>query len=158
MTSQLLRIHAVYYQQMERASCMGRDLRKPDFCICENKDTDQLCGNREGDQRLFFRYTDSIIPLLPKSKISSPLPSSVIVQPGLCWTWSESPKTGFLMSRPICRSTIAKVGQKFYTTCNCLSRHVCLKSEPRRQKTTLRSFRPGPTQIRLRRLRKWLEA
>ena len=30
--------------------------------------------------------------------------------------------------------------------------------EPRRQKTGLRGFRPGPTQIRLRRLRKWLEA
>ena len=30
--------------------------------------------------------------------------------------------------------------------------------EPRRQKTGLRRFRPGPTQIRLRRLRKWLEA
>ena len=31
-------------------------------------------------------------------------------------------------------------------------------NEPRRQKTGLRGFRPGPTQIRLRRLRKWLEA
>ena len=40
-------------------------MRKPDFCICENKDSDQLRGNREADQRLCFRYTDSIIPLLP---------------------------------------------------------------------------------------------
>ena len=47
-------------------------MRKPDFCICENKDADQLRGNREADQRLCFRYTDSIIPLLPKSEISSP--------------------------------------------------------------------------------------
>ena len=46
---------------------MSRDVRKPDFCICENKDADQLRGNREADQRLCFRYTDSIIPLLPKS-------------------------------------------------------------------------------------------
>ena len=30
--------------------------------------------------------------------------------------------------------------------------------EPRRQKTGLRGFRPGPTQIRLRSLIKWLEA
>ena len=44
---------------------------KPAFCICENKDTDQLRGNREADQRLCFRYTDSTIPLLPKSEISS---------------------------------------------------------------------------------------
>ena len=74
-------------------------MRKPDFCICENKDADQLRGNRDADQRLCFRYTDRIIPLLPKSEISSPWPSSVIVQPGLCRTWSETPKTGFLTSR-----------------------------------------------------------
>ena len=43
-------------------------MRKPAFCICENKDEDQLRGNREADQRLCFRYIDSTIPLLPKSK------------------------------------------------------------------------------------------
>ena len=37
-------------------------MRKPAFCICENKDADQLRGNREADQRLCFRYTDSTIP------------------------------------------------------------------------------------------------
>ena len=37
----------------------------------ENKDADQLRGNREADQRLCFRYLDSTIPLLPKYKISS---------------------------------------------------------------------------------------
>ena len=41
--------------------------RKTVFCICENKDTDQLCGNREADQRLCFRYTDSAIRLLSES-------------------------------------------------------------------------------------------
>ena len=46
-------------------------MRKPDFRICENKDADQLRGNRKADQRLCFRYIDSAIPLLPKSKISS---------------------------------------------------------------------------------------
>ena len=50
---------------------MSRVMRKPAFCICENKDADQLRGNREADQRLCFRYTDSAIPLLPKSEISS---------------------------------------------------------------------------------------
>ena len=74
-------------------------MRKPDFCICENKDADQLRGNREADQRLCFRYTDSTIPLLPKSEISSVQPSSVVVQPGLCRTLSETPKTGFLRTR-----------------------------------------------------------
>ena len=71
-------------------------MRKPAFCICKNIDADQLRGNREADQRLCFRYTDSTIPLLPKSEISNLQPSSVAVQPGLCGTWSETPKTGFL--------------------------------------------------------------
>ena len=74
-------------------------MRKPAFCICENKDADQLRGNREADQRLCFRYTDSTVPLLSISEISSLQPSSVAVQPGLCGTWSETPKSGFLRTR-----------------------------------------------------------
>ena len=74
-------------------------MRKPAFCICENKDADQLRGNCEADQRLCFRYTDTTIPLLPKSEISSLSLSSVTVQPGLCGVWSETPKTGFLTTR-----------------------------------------------------------
>ena len=31
-------------------------MRKPAFCICENKDADQLRVNREADQRLCFRF------------------------------------------------------------------------------------------------------
>ena len=46
-------------------------MRKPAFCICENIDADQLRGIREADQRLCFRYTDSTIPLLHKSEVSS---------------------------------------------------------------------------------------
>ena len=74
-------------------------MRKPAFHICENKDADQLRGDREADQRLCFRYTDSTIPLLPKSESSSLKPSSLAVQPGLCRTWWETPKTGFLTTR-----------------------------------------------------------
>ena len=50
---------------------MSRVVRKPAFCICENKDADQLRGYSEADQRLCFRYTDSTIPLLLKYEISS---------------------------------------------------------------------------------------
>ena len=57
--------------RMKIRSKMKALVSKPDFCICENKDADQLRGNREADQRLCFRYTDSTIPLLPKSEISS---------------------------------------------------------------------------------------
>ena len=80
-------------------------MRKPDFCICENKDADQLRGNSEADQRLCFRYTDSTIPLLPIAEISSLLLSSVTVQPSLCETWLKTLKTGFLRTRLICLET-----------------------------------------------------
>ena len=55
------------YTQLEMSRLVG----KPTICICENKDADQLRGDREADQRLCFRYTDSTITLLSKSKISS---------------------------------------------------------------------------------------
>ena len=63
---------------------------KPTICIGENKDADQLRGNREADQRLCFRYSDSTIPLLLKSEISSFQLFSVLVQVDLCQTWSET--------------------------------------------------------------------
>ena len=83
----------------KRRGKMSFVLSKPAFCICENKDEDQLRGNREADQRLCFRCIDSTIPLLPKFAISSIYSSFVLVQPGLCRTWSETPKTGFLTTR-----------------------------------------------------------
>ena len=60
---------------------MSRIMRKQTFCICENKDVDQLRSNRKADQRLCFRYTDSTIPLLPISSL-------VCIGPGRtpeCW-------------------------------------------------------------------------
>ena len=42
---------------------LGLVVRKPAFCICENKDADQRSF---ADQRLCFFYTASITPLLPK--------------------------------------------------------------------------------------------
>ena len=74
-------------------------MRKSAFCICENKDADQLRSTCAADQRLCFRYMDSTIPLLSKAEISNLKPSSVAVQPGLCRTLLETPKTGFLTTR-----------------------------------------------------------
>ena len=56
-------------------------MRKPTFCMCQNKGA---------DHHFCFGYIDSTMSLLSKSKISSLLPSSVLVQLGLCWTWSET--------------------------------------------------------------------
>ena len=43
---------------------LSRVVRKPAFCICENKDADQLRGNREADQRLCFRHIDTVVQSL----------------------------------------------------------------------------------------------
>ena len=51
-------------------------MRKPDFCICENKGADQLLNNCEADQRLCFHYSDSTILLLFKSEILNIYPIS----------------------------------------------------------------------------------
>ena len=59
-------------------------MRKPTICISENKGTDQLRSNCEADQHLCFRYMDSTIPLLSKSKISSLWSSSVFVYRPVC--------------------------------------------------------------------------
>ena len=76
-------------------------MRTPTFCICENKDADQLRGKREADQRLCFRYIDivqSLYFLNPKFQASSYLCS--------CTAWFVSDqvgnqKVGFLMTRLI---------------------------------------------------------
>ena len=72
---------------------MSRIIRKQMFCICENKNADQLCGNRETDQRLCFcnQIVQSLYVLNPKFQASSHLLwlcSLVCVGPGLkpeCW-------------------------------------------------------------------------
>ena len=58
----------IFHEQIDEMSLC---VRKPTICLCENKDADQLRGDREADQRLCFRYTDSTISLLLKSEISS---------------------------------------------------------------------------------------
>ena len=84
---------------------------KPTICIGENKVADQLRSNCKADKRLCFRYTDSTIPLLSKSKISSLYPFSVTVQPGLCRTLSE-PK--LLVFSRTCSNLIYKSLVLFY--------------------------------------------
>ena len=63
-------------------------MRKPAFCICENKDADQLRGNREADQRLCFRYTNKTIPLLPMRNFKP------LVILGGCTAWFVSDQVG----------------------------------------------------------------
>ena len=69
---------------------MSHHMGKPTICIGENKGAYQLRSNCEADQRLCFRYSDSTIPLLLKSDISSFYLLSVLVQVGLCCSCSET--------------------------------------------------------------------
>ena len=58
-------IYSLQLSEFQKLSnIMSRVVRKPAFCICENKDADQLRDYREADQRLGFRYIDNTIPLL----------------------------------------------------------------------------------------------
>ena len=50
---------------------MSPVMRKKSFCICENKNADQLRGNREADQRLSFRYIDSTKTQISFAKVIS---------------------------------------------------------------------------------------
>ena len=66
---------------------MSHIVRKPAFCICENKDADQLRDNREADQRFVFaiRIVQSLFYLNPKFQASCHLVwlySLVCVRPG----------------------------------------------------------------------------
>ena len=71
---------------------MSLVLEKADLSICKNKEAYQLCGNREGDHRLCFRYTDSTIPLLAKSEVSSLLIAFFNgCTAGIVSTWSKNP-------------------------------------------------------------------
>ena len=78
---------------------MVRVVGKRDYYLCQNKDADQLFSYCTADQHFCFRYSDSAIPLLVKSGNSSFYPTSMTAQTGLCQTWSETPKIGFLASR-----------------------------------------------------------
>ena len=52
---------------------MSHDIRKPAFCICENKGTDQLCGNCTADQRIFFPLHRQYDPISSKIGNFKPL-------------------------------------------------------------------------------------
>ena len=67
----MTRLISVCIHKLKSNSNLTLVVRKPPFCICKNKGADQLRGNREADQRLSFRYTDSTIPLLSKSEFQA---------------------------------------------------------------------------------------
>ena len=78
---------------------MSHVTREPVFAICEQQRCRSACASAKSDQRLCFRCLDSVIPLVSISEISSLSLASLAAQAGLCLTWSQTPKTGFLGTR-----------------------------------------------------------
>ena len=74
---------------------MSLIVRKLAFCICENKDADQLRGSREADHRLCFPYIDSTIPLLSKYKNCKPLAILCGCRAWFVWDLVGNPKDRF---------------------------------------------------------------
>ena len=66
-----------------------------------NKGADQPAHPRSLISAFIVRCLDSIMPLVSISGISSLYLASVAAQTGLRLTWSQTPKTGFLMMRLI---------------------------------------------------------
>ena len=60
------------------------------------------------------RWLGSIIPLVSISEILSLHLASVAAQAGLCLTWSQTPKTGFLVTRLIYKDTPRARGTRVF--------------------------------------------
>ena len=80
---------------------MGHVMRKPVYAICEQKGADQPAHLRSLISTFVVRCIDSIIPLVSISEISSLYIASVAAQASLSLHWSQTPKTGFFMTRLI---------------------------------------------------------
>ena len=78
---------------------MGR--KEPVFGVCKQQRHRPAYPSAQSDQRLcFFYFLESIISNLVKSEISTFQLVSVAEQAGLNLALSETPKTGFLATRP----------------------------------------------------------
>ena len=76
-------------------------MRKPVMGYANNKGADQPAHWRSLIGTFVVRCLDSIILLVSISEISSLCVASVAAQAGLSLPWSQTLKTGFLMTRLI---------------------------------------------------------
>ena len=133
-------------------------MRKPDFCLCENKGADQLRGNPEADHAFVFatRIVQFLFYLNPKLQASS---SFLSLYRPICVVPGRKPRRP-VFSRRGSNDTIQTLQiiipfhfkKKIEITGALNSRYKSTLYEPRREKTGLRGFRPGPTQTGLYKL------
>ena len=77
---------------------MSHVVRKPVLPYANSKGADQPAHPRSLSSAFVVCCLDSIIPLVSISEISSLYLAPVAVQAGLNLLWSQTPKTGFLMT------------------------------------------------------------
>ena len=94
------------------------------YLFSENKGPDQLCSYPTADLRLCFHICKSRFSH-DAAHLGNFKPSSLDLQPGLCWTWLESQKTGFVMTWLVIHRNIGTES---------------LLNEPRCEKTSLSGF------------------
>ena len=78
-----------------------------------NKDADQPAHLRSLISAFIVRCLDSIIHILAKSKISQLWIVSLAEQAGFSLTWSQTPKTGFLVNWLKCIGTEKQIKCEF---------------------------------------------
>ena len=116
-------------------------MRKSVLPYANNKGADQPAHPRSLISAFVVRFLDNIIPLVSISKMPILWLASEAVQPGLSLTWSETSKTGFLVTWLILLLYLLVPMEG----CDLWSLHCFIWSE----KTCLRGFRPGKTQTDL---------
>ena len=89
------------------------------FAYAKNKGADQLCGNSAADQCVIFCFIDSTFAI-------------IAVLFDLCLTWSETSKTGFLITQlirsvEVCQKISQYFGHLKYSTLARLLKHASLK-------------------------------
>ena len=73
-------------------------IRIPVYVICKQQSANQPANSRSLISTIVFRCLDSILPLV---SLSENLSLYIAAQASLCLTWSETPKTCFLVTRLI---------------------------------------------------------
>ena len=91
---------------------MSHVMRKPVYVMCEQQRRRSACASAQSDQRFVVRCLDSLIPLLAIAEISRLQLASAAEQAGLSLNWSQTPKTGFLVTWLIYTVCTNSVGSK----------------------------------------------
>ena len=92
---------SLYCHRIPTLDYLSHVMKKHVLVICKQQRCRSACICAQSDHlisTIVVRYLDSIIPILAKSKISRLQFISVDEQAGLSLTWSETLKTGFLMT------------------------------------------------------------